>query len=145
MASVGDIRFRQPSRRSFRSSHLAEDGRTELATIQFNVLKEGIPLAWVVDLCPNLADASYSSATMRYPSLAFPSKAMPSHLLGFCASVVIFAISRLILGVEIPVLFAQTAVSSTNSRARNNGKGWWEQRQCLVVVARTKFVLHLLF
>ena len=47
---------------AFDSEFRSENGQTELATIQFSVLEEGIPLSWVVDLCPG-SDDEYSAKT----------------------------------------------------------------------------------
>ena len=78
----------------------AEDGRTELATIQFSVLKEGIPLAWVVDLCPNPADAAYSSVSCNILRWLFLES--DAQLLGFAHVHDIRHISSY-LGEEIPL------------------------------------------
>eukprot|EP00578_Thalassiosira_sp_NH16_P011328 CAMPEP_0181114112 /NCGR_PEP_ID=MMETSP1071-20121207/20705_1 /TAXON_ID=35127 /ORGANISM="Thalassiosira sp., Strain NH16" /LENGTH=352 /DNA_ID=CAMNT_0023198191 /DNA_START=50 /DNA_END=1108 /DNA_ORIENTATION=- len=40
-----------------------KDGITRLATIQFSILKDGVPLAWVVDLHPDPSDDLYSTMT----------------------------------------------------------------------------------
>jgi hypothetical protein len=78
----------------------AEDGRTKLATIQFSVLNEGIPLAWVVDLCPNPADAAYSSVSCDILRWLFLES--DAQLLGFAHVHDIRHISSY-LGVEIPL------------------------------------------
>ena len=48
---------------AFDSEFRSDQGKTELATIQFSVLEAGIPLAWVVDLYPDPADEVYRTAT----------------------------------------------------------------------------------
>jgi len=48
---------------AFDSEFRSEYGSTELATIQFSIIEDGLPLAWVVDLNPNPADAIYSTMT----------------------------------------------------------------------------------
>jgi hypothetical protein len=78
----------------------AEDGNTELATIQFSVLQEGIPLAWVVDLCPNPADAAYSSVSCDILRWLFLES--DAQLLGFAHVHDIRHISSY-LGEEIPL------------------------------------------
>jgi hypothetical protein len=78
----------------------AEDGRTKLATIQFSVLKEGMPLAWVVDLCPNPADAAYSSVSCDILRWLFLES--DAQLLGFAHVHDIRHISSY-LGEEIPL------------------------------------------
>lgn len=48
---------------SFDSEFRAENRSTKLATIQFSIFDEGVPLSWVVDLHPIPSDAEYSSMT----------------------------------------------------------------------------------
>ena len=48
---------------AFDSEFRSEDGNTKLATIQFSVLEDGIPLSWVVDLCPDSSNNEYSAKT----------------------------------------------------------------------------------
>jgi len=48
---------------AFDSEFRSEGGTTELATIQFSIFEDGLPLAWVVDLNPNPADTVYSTMT----------------------------------------------------------------------------------
>jgi len=55
-----DVRFDKLV--AFDSEFRSENGQTELATIQFSVLEEGIPLSWVVDLCPE-SDDEYLAKT----------------------------------------------------------------------------------
>ena len=48
---------------AFDSEFRSEEGSTRLATIQFSLLEEGQPLAWVVDLYPKPSNTEYSSIT----------------------------------------------------------------------------------
>ena len=73
--------------------YTADDGSTELATIQLSVLEDGIPCAWVVDLLPERErdsnmhegyDANYSSYySMTCSMLRWLFLESGSHIIGF--------------------------------------------------------------
>jgi len=48
---------------AFDSEFRSENGQAELATVQLSVLEDGIPLSWVVDLCPDPSNNEYSAKT----------------------------------------------------------------------------------
>lgn len=85
---------------SFDSEFRTDNGRTELATIQFSVLKGGIPVAWVVDLYPNPTNMEYMS--MSIDTLRWLFIESDVHLLGFAYRHDISLLSSF-LGEDIPL------------------------------------------
>ncbi|KAL7533195.1 hypothetical protein ACHAXR_006143 [Thalassiosira sp. AJA248-18] len=85
---------------AFDSEFRSEDGNTKLATIQFSILEDGIPLAWVVDLHPDPADTAYS--TMTYDMLRWLFLVSDAQVLGFAHRHDLHMISSYI-GEDIPV------------------------------------------
>jgi hypothetical protein len=59
--------------------YTTNDGGTELATIQFSVIENGVPSAWVVDLLPR--DGDYYAMTCDVLRWLFVESG--SHILGF--------------------------------------------------------------
>lgn len=85
---------------SFDSEFRTDNCRTELATIQFSVLKAGIPVAWVVDLYPNSTNMEYMS--MSIDTLRWLFIESDVHLLGFAYRQDISLLSSF-LGEDIPL------------------------------------------
>ena len=85
---------------SFDSEFRTDNGRTELATIQFSVLKAGKPFAWVVDLYPNPTNVDYMS--MSIDTLRWLFIESDVHLLGFAYRQDISLLSSF-LGEDIPL------------------------------------------
>jgi hypothetical protein len=85
---------------SFDSEFRTDNGRAELATIQFSVLKGGIPVAWVVDLYPIPANVEYMSLSIDTLRWLFIES--DAHLLGFAYRQDITLLSSF-LGEDIPL------------------------------------------
>ena len=85
---------------AFDSEFMSANGSTELATIQFSLLEDGIPFAWVVDLHPNPSDDHYSFMTSEILRWLFIES--DANLLGFAHKQDICKISSYI-GEDIPV------------------------------------------
>ena len=78
----------------------AEGGGTELATIQFSLLEDGVPLAWVVDLNPIPVDEDYSLMTRAMLRWIFIVSSTP--ILGFAHHYDVHMIASYI-GEDIPL------------------------------------------
>ena len=107
----------------------SDNGTTELATIQFSIFEDGIPLAWVVDLQPNGAVCTYNDdisnaySTMTCSMLRWLFLESDAYLLGFAHQHDLHMISSYI-GEEIPVTnprFLDLQLIAANKMADGSG------------------------
>ena len=108
---------------AFDSEFRSDEGTTKLATIQFSILEDGLPSAWVVDLCPNPPDASYSMMTCDMLRWLFLESNVD--LLGFAPRHDIHMMSSYI-GKEIPLSSPKlwdVQLLASHKMAKDAGRG----------------------